>query len=93
MLVTQEGGLDQKETVSAFYRAFHESKFLFPPKSGVRQHVDEIRERAAYITNFSEILRIARDGNEGSAASLKKLDHVNWILGATDVLEKRMVRI
>jgi hypothetical protein len=76
VLTIWEGEPSQKATVNDFYRAFHESKFLFPPESEVLLYMEEIRERGAYISNFDDILKAARESGDGGAVSLKKLDHV-----------------
>jgi hypothetical protein len=83
---------EQVALIAPFYRAYRESKFLFPESAGVFRFMEEFSKHAFHITNFKE----ARDGwGEGSSKERVKLalartDHVNWILTSITILEERV---
>jgi hypothetical protein len=83
---------EQVALIAPFYRAYRESKFLFPEAAGVHRFLEEFSQHAFQITNFKE----ARDGwgeafpEETVALALARTDHVNWVLTSIAVLEERI---
>lgn len=90
-LLSWEDTSAQKDVVTQFYRAFRESRFLFPDSSGVYALLDEFAKHSAYIVNFRRL----RDGLQGlpkdfGEAALVRSEHLSWILGSMEKLEPRM---
>ena len=82
---------EQKAIITQFYRAYRESRFLFPEVSGVYRHLEDFAKHASYITNF----KLLREGFQGlpkelAEAGMKRMDHVNWIVNSMPKLEECM---
>ncbi len=83
---------EQVKLISPFYRAYRESRFLFPESAGVFRFMEEFSKHAFHITNFKEV----RDGwgdafpKEKADLALARTDHVNWILTSISTLEDRI---
>ena len=83
---------EQIALIAPFYRAFRESRFLFPESAGVYRFMEDFSKHAFQITNFKE----ARDGlgeglpKERMDLTVARTDHVNWILTSIPILEERV---
>lgn len=83
---------DQIKLIAPFYRAYRESRFLFPEPSGVFRFMEEFSQHAFHITNFKE----ARDGwgdafpKERGDLALARADHASWVLTSIPRLEDRI---
>lgn len=82
----------QVALIAPFFRAFRESRFLFPESAGVYRFMEEFSQHAFHITNYKK----ARDGwgegfpEEKIDLALARTDHVSWILTSIPTLEDRI---
>lgn len=83
---------EQVALIAPFYRAFRESRFLFPESSGVHRLMEEFSRHAFQITNFKASYESwgAPFPKERGELALARTDHVNWILTSVTTFEDRV---
>jgi hypothetical protein len=91
-LLEWRGKPEQLVTRGPFVKAFCESKFMFPEKSGVYDFLKEFNEHAFRITNFKSSIDELGDvfPNETVKLAQQRSKDVNWILMSVDTLLARM---
>jgi hypothetical protein len=91
-LVDWQGKPEQIASRGPFVRAFCESRFIFPEKSGVYDFLREFNLHAVQIVNFKS------ERDEKGGATLRQnpkfaqlqIDNVTWMLNSPDALYARM---
>lgn len=82
---------DQPDKVDAFIKAIRESRFMFPPKSGVYPFLEELRTRANEVVNYTESLKILVDMPKAlSQLTSKHLENTHWIQQSMSTLEDKI---
>ncbi len=83
---------EQIALIAPFYRAFRESRFLFPESAGVYRFMEEFSQHAFHITYFREVRDAswAASPNQRTDLALERTTHVNWILNSVSELEEQM---
>jgi hypothetical protein len=91
-LLDWQGKPEQIASRGPFVRAFCESRFIFPEKSGVYDFLREFNQHALQIVNFKSEL-----DEKGSASprpnpklAQLQLDNVKWMFDSPDALQARM---
>jgi hypothetical protein len=90
-LLIWQGRPEQVALQIPFIKAFRESRFLFPKKSGVYNLLEEFHKNAFVVTQF-EIYKphMANLGEEGMKLGHKRAESVNWIKSSLESLEQKM---
>jgi hypothetical protein len=75
-----------------FVRAFCESKFMFPEKSGVYKFLEEFNLHAFRVSNFKSAFEGWGDAFPEERAKLaqQRTENVNWILMSLETLMAKM---
>lgn len=82
---------EQKQLQFPFIKAFRESRFLFPEKSGVYDHLSEFHSHAFKIVNFHQVAQFAATAPEEFLKySLERDRSAGWILGSIGSLEEML---
>ncbi|MGD0522125.1 MAG: hypothetical protein ABSA48_12780 [Terracidiphilus sp.] len=90
-LVQWDGSPKQISLQRPFIKAYAESKFMFPPESGIYAFLKEFGEHAFHIIKFEENKSMLSGmPEEQMNLSIKRTDHVNWIFGSMTIFEEKI---
>jgi hypothetical protein len=83
---------EQIATRGPFVKAFCESKFMFPIKSGVYEYLEEFNLHAFRVSNFKSAIDSWGESfpEEKAKLAIQRTENVNWILSSLDKLQERM---
>lgn len=74
-----------------FIAAFRESRFMFPPESGVYDLLKEFFNHSFFIVKHSETVQAMQGmSKEIAQLALKRADHAGWILNSISEIENKM---
>lgn len=90
-LIQWEGSSEQVERQAPFIKAYAESRFMFPPQSGVYEYLKEFSGHAFKIVQFKKTVEaLSSLPEETTKLALERSNHANWILVSMAEIERKM---
>jgi ABC-type multidrug transport system fused ATPase/permease subunit len=89
-LVLWEGTEAQIALQLPFLRAYRESMFIFPAKSGVYELLTEFQSHAYNVTQYERFRSIFRSAGMLPIKTSERLDSQKWIVKSIETLEEKM---
>jgi hypothetical protein len=89
-LALWDGSVEQIALQMPFLRAYRESMFLFPPKSGVYEWLTDFQSHAYNITQYERFRSIWNNAGILPIKTTERSDSQAWILKSVETLEEKM---
>jgi hypothetical protein len=89
-LALWDGSAEQIALEMPFLRAYRESMFLFPPKSGVYELLTEFQRHSYNITKFEKFRPMFQNAGILPAKTIDRINSLDWILRSIETLEEKM---